>query len=566
MLRRSTSACAVVAILGTLHPQATSGSETVEIIFHGGTIYSFSRDDGSPVEAIAVAGGRVAAIGPLAEVENLATSATRRIDLQGATLLPGLVDAHAHLFNLGRSLQQAQLRGTVSADDCIERAQATEATLPPGVWLQGRGWDQNDWEVQMYPDRRLLDEAFGDRPVYLRRIDGHAAWVNSAALAAAGIDSDTPDPEGGEILRDPATGEATGIVIDAAEDLVTDAIPVETAEQLDRIVALATEDARAKGLVGVHEMGVTLAQWGALQRAAAAGTLPIRVVAYLGGRKVLDEYEGGPIRPEASARLRLEGVKLYADGALGSRGAALLADYSDRPGHRGLMQSSEEALTQAAAKSLERGFSVALHAIGDRGNRIALAAISNGYAAAKHARQDLPDLRDMRCRIEHAQIVHPDDIPRFGQLGILPSMQPTHCTSDMPWAPVRLGEARLVGAYAWRSFRASGTIVPLGSDFPVEKVSPLLGLHAALTRQQPDGNPEGGWSPDQRLSPQEAVLGFTAWAADACGVAEWGRLRRGDQADMTILSVDPLKHGPQEILGARVVGTVVGGELSAQLR
>jgi predicted amidohydrolase YtcJ len=552
--------------LATTHFPAIAAEEPVDVIFHGGTIYSFSDDEGGAVEAIALAGSRVAASGSLEELNSLAGGNARLIDLQGATLLPGLVDAHAHLFNLGRFLQQAQLRGTVSAEDCIERAKESEATLPEGAWLIGRGWDQNDWEVKEYPDASALDAVFGDRPVYLRRVDGHAAWVNSAALRAAGIDRSTPDPEGGEIVRDPETGAATGIVIDAAEDIVSAAIPEESAEELDRIVALATADARAKGLVGVHEMGVDVEEWGALRRAESNDQLSIRIVAFLGGEEELDKFEGGPVRPDASSRLRLEGVKLYADGALGSRGAALLAEYSDRPGHMGLMQSSEKVLTRAARKSIERGFSVALHAIGDRGNRIGLAAIANGHAEAKAGRPGLPELAELRCRIEHAQIVHPDDIPRFAELGILPSMQPTHCTSDMPWAPVRLGESRLEGAYAWRSFRESGTIVPLGSDFPVEKVSPLLGIYAALTRQQPDGEPEGGWSPAQRLDPSEAVLGFTAWAADACGVAEWGRLRPGDQADITILSVDPMKADPAEVLNAKIVGTVVGGEMSAELR
>jgi predicted amidohydrolase YtcJ len=306
-------------------------------------------------------------------------------------------------------------------------------------------------------------------------------------------------------------------------------------------------------------MGVSLDELAALRRAEAAGTLPLRVVVYLGGASTLAAYEGGPERPGPNGLLRVEGVKYYVDGALGSRGAALFDDYSDRPDHRGLLMQSEDVLAQQIAAAAERGFSVAVHAIGDRGNRVALAAIETGHARAASSREALPALRDARHRIEHVQVVHPEDFGRFARLGVIPSMQPTHCTSDMPWAPDRVGPDRIVGAYAWREFLDRGLILPLGSDFPVEEVSPLYGLYAAVTRQTIDGQPTGGWAPDQRLTREEAILGFTAWAAEAAGVPQWGRLRVGDRADLTVWDDNPMTVAPDKLLGLEVQYVVVEG-------
>lgn len=527
-------------------------------IVHGGPIHTLRGDQPSTVEAIAIHDGAVVAVGDLDDVLGYADKETVTLDLDGATAMPGLVDAHAHLFKLGRILTQVDLRGTASRQACLDLAVAAAADLPAGEWLLGRGWDQNDWEVQEYPTKADLDALFPDRPVYLRRVDGHAGWANSVALESAGFDADTPDPQGGEFLRD-ADG-LTGILIDEADEAMLDAIPDEGPEQLDRLVDVAAASIAAHGLTGLHEMGLKISEWQALQRAEAQGRLPIRVVGYLGGDEALADYEGGPVRPGPDARLRLEGVKLYADGALGSRGAALLEDYRDRPGHRGLLIVDPDELTARAARAFARDFTVTVHAIGDRGNRIALDALEQGYAAAKEARPQLLPLAAMRARVEHVQVLAPGDVGRFARTGILPSMQPTHCTSDMPWAPDRLGPDRLAGAYAWRTLRDSGVAIPLGSDFPVEGVSPLLGLYAAITRQAPDGTPEGGWAPEERLTRLEALLGFTAWAADAAGVPQWGRLNVGSRADLTVLSVDPLTCPPADLLRAEVAWTMVDGE------
>ena len=544
-----------ILLLASCEPAAPPA----DTILFGGTIYTLAGDQPSPVEALAITQGAVVAVGSREDIERLAGEDTERIDLEGGYATPGLVDAHAHLVNLAKLLRQANLIGTTSAEECVERTRAHAEKLPDGAWITGRGWDQNDWEENVYPDRSLLDEAFGDRPVYLRRVDGHAGWVNGAALAAAGFDRDTPDPPGGEILRDPETGEPTGILIDAADDSMQVVVPDPGAAERARSLREAIETAVAAGLTGVHEMGVTEEEFALFRGAEREGWLRLRLVAYLGGDAVLQAHDGGPERPSPDQRLRLEGVKLYADGALGSRGAALLEDYADRPGHRGLLLTSEEDLVAGVRRAFARGFGVAIHAIGDRGNRVALDAIRDGHAEALLKDPSVPPLKELRPRIEHVQVLHLDDLPRFHSLGVIPSMQPTHCTSDMPWAPERLGPERLAGAYAWRKLLDDDNILPLGSDFPVEEVAPRYGLWAARTRQTPEGKPRGGWSPEERLTPLEALLGFTVWAAEAAGVREWGRLVPGSRADVTVLDRDPLAKDAREILEATALLTMVEG-------
>jgi hypothetical protein len=311
-------------------------------------------------------------------------------------------------------------------------------------------------------------------------------------------------------------------------------------------------------------MGVTTEELAALQRADAEGTLPLRVVAYLAGAPALVAYRGEPLRPGPEAMLRLEGVKYYADGALGSRGAALKQDYSDRPGHRGLLLQSHAQLALNVKAAVDRGFSVAVHAIGDEGNHVALDAIQQGHGASRAEHREVPRVSEAGHRIEHAQVVDPAEFGRFTELGITPSVQPTHCTSDMPWAPDRLGPERLAGAYAWREFLDRNLILPLGSDFPVEEVSPLFGLYAAVTRQTPEGHPPGGWSPEHRLTREEAILGFTRWPAEAIGVDEWGRLRPGDRADVTVLDGDPLRVPAERLLDLGVRLVVVEGKIRSE--
>lgn len=525
-----------------------------DTILHNGTIYTLRDDQPAAVQAIAISRGTVLAVGTDAEVFAEADADTRVIDLQGAWVIPGLTDAHAHLYNLGFFLSRVDLRGTTSAQECIERAREAEAALAEGAWLRGRSWDQNDWDDKEFPTRQMLDAAFGDRPVYFERVDGHAGWASTAALRRAGIDANTPDPEGGEILRD-RDGEATGILVDEAKKLLVAQIEQPSAEEIEQTYRRAIEEVHRFGLTGVHDMGATVEMLAVLAQGEADGWLELRLVGQIGGTREFERFQGGPRRPGPEARLWIDGVKLYADGALGSRGAALLEDYSDRPGHRGLLIHNTEVLQQQSLAAMRRGFTPVIHAIGDRGNRVALDAIVGAWEEFDTERP----LASFRARIEHAQIVDPADFERFADNGIIASVQPTHCTSDMPWAPTRLGEGRLVGAYAWRTFLDLGVQLPLGSDFPVEKTSPWLGLYAARTRHSVEAREN--WSTEQALTPLEALLGFTAWPARAIGATGWGRLVEGCRADLVVVDHDPLGEDASELLETTVEMTMFDGEI-----
>jgi predicted amidohydrolase YtcJ len=520
-------------------------------VLHNARIYTV--DPARPTAgALAVAGGRIAAVGGEAEVL-AAYPDWPRVDAAGRTVVPGLIDAHAHLMGLGQSLLQADLRGTRSKAEVVERLRAFAAALPPEAWLTGRGWDQNDWAETAFPTAADLDAAFPDRPVWLRRVDGHAGWANTAALRAAGLDPAAPappDPEGGRVLRD-AAGRPTGVFVDNAGGLVSRAIPKPgEAELAARLEAALRETAR-HGLTGVHEAGVQDDTLRLYRRYIAEGRFPIRVYAMVGGAGPLldDVCAHGPHR---DPRLVVRALKLYADGALGSRGAAMLADYHDDPGNRGLLLLSPDALRAAVTRAMACGLQVNTHAIGDRGNRVVLDA----YEAAIAATGGGPG----RHRVEHVQVVAPEDLPRFAELGVIASVQPTHATSDMPWAEARVGPERIGGAYAWRRLLDSGARLALGSDFPVERVSPLLGFYAAVTRQDAEGRPPGGWYPDQALTRDEALRGFTLDAAYAAFMEdEVGSLEVGKRADFVILSRDVMTVPPAEILRAEVVATYLDG-------
>jgi len=506
------------------------------------------------VEAIAWdASGRVLDAGAAAALARRFPEAKRH-DAGDATVVPGLVDAHAHLMNLGFALLRADLVDAASKDEVIARLQAFAATLPDGAWLLGRGWDQNDWPGKDFPTAADLDAAFPDRPVWLERVDGHAGWANSAALRAVQEDlSGSWQPEGGRILRD-ESGKATGVFIDTAAALVDAVVPSPDdalrAEALER----ALEAAVATGLTGVHDMGVSLADLRLMRGFADAGRLPLRISAYANGdAAALDALCAMGPYEHASGRLAMRGVKFYVDGALGSRGAALIEDYSDEPGHRGLLVTEPAAYAAGVAKARDCGIQPASHAIGDRGNRIVL----DTYAAALGEQAS----GDHRWRVEHAQVVHRDDLPRFASLKVIASMQPTHATSDMPWAEARIGRERLYGAYAWQRLRALGVPLALGSDFPVESVDPRLGLYSAVTRADREGEPTGGWLPDQKLSPAQALEGFTAGAAFASfDEADIGRLAPGFRADFVVLEADPLAVDPSRLPEMKVLSTWVDGQ------
>lgn len=498
------------------------------------------------------ASGRILALGNDRELRARYPDAAR-IDAHGATVIPGLIDAHSHLLGLAQALTGADLVGAESKAEVLARLRRHAEHLRPGEWLLGRGWDQNRWPEKTFPNAADLDAAFPDRPVWLERIDGHAGWANSAALRALGRDLDGDwQPPGGEIIR--KHGKATGIFIDGATTLLDGIVPPPSESTLLSALRKALAIAARNGLTGVHDMGTSLAGLALYRKLADAGELSLRITAYADGdhAALAALCAMGPYR-HPSGRLAMRGVKLYADGALGSRGAALLVDYHDQPGHRGLLVTDPSDLEAAMRKAHACGLQVATHAIGDRANRLVLDLYTKVLGDAASG--------DHRWRIEHAQIVALADIPRFAALHVLASMQPAHATSDMPWAGARLGPERLDGAYAWRRFLDVGVRVPLGSDFPVEQVDPRLGLYAAITRQDLAGQPPGGWLPDQRLRADEALAGFTREAAFA-GFAEneVGRLAPGLAADFVLLDADPIHIDPHAIPTLRVLGTWVDGQ------
>jgi len=517
-----------------------------------------TSDPARPVaEAMAWdAQGRILAIGGATELQERYPDA-KHVDASRKTVIPSLIDAHGHVMGLGYALMRADLVDAKDKDEVIARLRDFEAQLPPKTWLLGGGWDQNDWPDKAFPTAADLDAAFPDRPVWLERVDGHAGWANSAALRAVAakaprsLDGDW-QPEGGRIER--RGGKPSGVFIDAAMSLVNAVVPAPDASYRRQALAKATQAAVRHGLTGVHDMGVSRDDLALMKQFADEGRLPLRIDAYADGdNSALADLCSTGLYRHAGGRLQMHGVKLYADGALGSRGAALLEDYSDDPGNRGLLVTEPAALEAAMRKARECGVQVATHAIGDRGNRLVLDAYQRVLGDAAKT--------DHRWRIEHAQVVAPEEFPRFAALGVIASMQPTHATSDMPWAQDRLGPTRIKGAYAWQRLQASGAKLALGSDFPVESVDPRRGLHAAVTRQDAHDHPVGGWRSEERLSAAEALRGFTADAAWAAhDEATVGRLAPGLRADFVILDEDPLAIPGQQLDELHVRSTWVDGK------
>jgi len=487
--------------------------------------------------AISVAGSRIDRLDP---------SSTPT----GSTVVPGLTDAHGHLVGLGLALVKVDLRSCRSPQDCAARVQAARSSTLPGAWIQGRGWDQNLYPDKQFPTRAALDAVAPNTPVFVRRVDGHAGWANTEALRRAHINRDTPDPLGGKILRDSA-GEPTGIFVDRAEDLIENAIPAASELEIEQAILRAQDVLVSQGLTSVHEMGISVGVADVYLRLAKAGRLKIRVYAHWAAEPaILEEaFRRGPLRAGPDDLFTLRAIKVFADGALGSRGAHLKAPYSDDPHNTGLVLTPMQRVEAIARRALAAGFQVSTHAIGDAANHDVLEAYARaGVTPAA------------RFRIEHAQILDPADIPRFAELGVIASMQPTHATSDMPWAEARLGHARLAGAYAWRRLLQANVRLAFGSDFPVELSDPRLGLFAAITRTDLDGKPPGGWLPDQRLTVAETVRAFTSGAAYAAFEEEWrGELRPGFAADLTVFD-GPLDT-PEHIVQRKVLKTIVAGRV-----
>ncbi len=533
-------------------PGAGPGATTpAELVLRGGELYTM--DAARPrASAVAIRGGKIAAVGSDAEVSAWIGEGTKIVELGGGTVTPGLVDAHCHISGLAADLQRVSVRGQASEEAVAQVVAQAAAGRAAGEWILGRGWDQNRWPGQKFPTKKSLDAALPDRPVALERIDGHAMWLNSAALAKAGITSKTADPKGGKIVRD-AKGQPTGVLIDNATALADRAIPPPSLEMQERWLRQALEVVSALGLTGAHEMGIGEETASVYRKLAAAGELPLRIHAFLAAPEQPEQLHGVPPRP-ATGRFALRGVKFFADGALGSRGARLYADYSDERGNRGLWVTEPAALEHAVEAAVGGGWQVAVHAIGDAG----IGAALDAFAAAQRIHPG-----DHRMRIEHVQVIDPRDLQRMTGAGVIASMQPTHATSDMGWAQARLGAKRIAGAYAWRTMLEHEIPFAAGSDFPVEDPNPMLGIYSAVTRQDAAGAPAGGWMAAQRLTLDEAIAGFTSGAAYAEGAeAQRGVIAVGRDADLTVFAAQLAPD--QTLLTVPVRMTIVEGKVEFQ--
>jgi predicted amidohydrolase YtcJ len=527
-----------------------------DLIIHNARIYTV--DAANPVaEAIALRGDRIARIGTSVELLRLRGDSTRVLDARQATVIPGLHDAHGHFTELGASLQSLDLRGTTSYAQIVERVRQRVATARPGEWILGHSWDQNDWASKEWPTHDALSAISPGNPVYLTRVDGHAGLANRRALDAARVASSTPDPDGGRVIRT-AAGQPTGVLIDRAQDLVTRHIPVDTPAQIEAQALRADEEVRRLGLTMVHDAGTNGATVEAYKRLIDGGRLKTRLHVMLRGSlgELTPFFRRGPLIDYANHHLAVRAIKIVADGALGSRGAAMLEPYSDEPSTSGLLTTPPDEVYAQTLAASRAGFQTAIHAIGDRANRLVMDVF-------ERVQREVPGARALRMRNEHAQILDAAEIPRFAALDVVASMQPTHATSDMPWASTRIGPARTQeGAYVWRKLVTAGATIAAGSDFPVEEPNPMLGFYAAITRQDPSGSPPGGWMPDQRLSRDEALRAFTLNAAYAANAETFlGSLQAGKLADLVVLSNDIMRAAPKDILATTVRLTMVGGEI-----
>jgi len=505
-------------------------------------------------QALLVDQGKVVATGSHAELASRAGDA-KVIDGHGKTLLPGLIDAHGHVLELGYARNNVDLAGTKSLDEALAKVKAYAAAHPEAKWILGSGWNQEIWKLGRFPTAKELDTAVADRPVWLSRVDGHAGWANSAAIKLAGVDKASKDPNGGRIERD-AGGNPTGVFVDGATALIDAKVPPPTPQQKAAALDTALAEMASVGLTGVGDAGIDLANYKLYRQYADQHKLTARIYAMIRGTG--DDFDtiskDGPLIGYGNDFLTVRAVKLFADGALGSRGAAMLAPYSDDPHNRGLLFLKPAELTAEIGKALGKGYQVAIHAIGDHANREVL----DSYAAAYKTH---PDGIARRNRVEHAQIVSLKDIPRFVPLQLIASMQPTHATSDMNMAEDRIGHERIKGAYAWQRFLKQGTIVAGGSDFPVESPNPFYGLYSAITRKDHAGQPPGGWYPDQDMTPAEALRAFTLDAAYAEHAEKTlGTLEPGKWADFILIDHDIFKDPASKIWSTKVLQTWVGGK------
>ncbi len=548
----------IAAVLGAaiLMPDATA--QPADAIFVNATVHTVD-DDRPNATAFAVRDGAFVAVGDAAGMMVHKGPDTEWVDLDGATVVPGLIDAHAHLAGLGQlELGIIDLSWTSSYDQVIEVIKQRAETAPPGEWIIGRGWDHESWPTKKLPHHADLTAAIPDHPVWIARVDGHAALANARAMDIAGVSPESEDPDGGEIMRD-ADGIPTGVFVDAAEALVNRVIPDSAYPDYAAMLLEGQRLCFEAGLTGMHDMGMTTAESDLLRALEASGDLKLRVHATIGKRHALEHMTSR--LPYIGDRVQIKAIKLYMDGAMGSRGAWLLEPYADRPTDHdgdpwvGLATEDPDFVETVANVCLQRGYQLCTHAIGDRANREVLDA----YERALKSRAAINE--DHRFRIEHAQLLSPTDIPRFAKLNVIPSMQARHATSDMRWVADRVGPVRASGAYAWQTLVKEGSIVANGSDFPVEPHEPLLGFYASVTRQNEQGEPSEGWMPNERLTREQALKSFTIWAAHAAFMEDRvGSITPGKRADFTVLDTDIMACEPADILTTKIFRTVVDGE------
>src|SRR5882724_2463746 len=533
--------------------------ETADLVFKNGNIYTVNEHQ-PRAEAIAIKGDRIIFVGSNSDAQKYAGKNTRVVDLHGNTVVPGLTDSHHHLSGVGFREMTLNLEGITNLEDFLAKINARAEQTKPGEWISGRGWIETFWKPPIFPTRWDLDKVTPNNPAFFTRADGHALVANSAALKLSGIDKNTASPFGGEILKDKQSGEPTGMLIDAAQGLLRSQVPSTTAADAERAIILGVKRDIELGWVEIQDAGGSYPDVDLYRKLYGQGAIKLRIykAVYGPGPDATRLLSEGSSVGEFANRFTLRTIKVISDGALGSRGAALLEPYSDDAGNVGLLRVKEETLRPMLEEALRKGIQVETHAIGDRANRFILDEYERAFKAVP---PDQRKIRDPRWRDEHSQIVNLVDLPRFAKLGIIPSMQPSHAIGDLFFAPSRLGGARLQGAYAWQSLLKSGAIIAGGTDAPVERGEPMIEFYAAVARKDQKGFSGEGWHPEEAVTREQALKMFTIWAAQAAFEEKIkGSIEAGKLADLTVLSADIMKIPEPEILKTRCVMTVIGGE------
>src|SRR5437870_2138604 len=551
---------ALSLLLFSLTPSAPPAAQIADLVLINGNVYTVNEKQ-PHTEAIAVKGDRIVFVGSNADTKRYERAKTRVVDLHGATVLPGLTDSHYHFIGVGQREMNLNLEGITNLEDFLAKVKARVDQAKSGEWVTGRGWIETFWKPPVFPTRWDLDKISPNNPVFLTRADGHGAVANSAALKIGNVTKDTKDPFGGQVLRDKQTGEPTGMLLDNAQGFVSRNIPSPTQADIEQAIILSNKRSIELGLTQVQDPGGSYRDVDLYKKLYGEGKLKLRIykAVYGPGPEAQRLLREGPIIEAFDSRLNLRTIKVVSDGALGSRGAALLAPYNDSPDSKGFLRVKEEDLLPMLKEALQKGIQVQTHAIGDYANRFILDEYEKALNAVP---KDQRKIAQPRWRDEHSQIVNRVDIPRFAKLGIIPSMQASHAIGDLHFAPSRLGIERLNGAYAWNSFLKSGVIVPGGSDAPVERGEPMIEFYAAVARKDIRGFSGEGWHPEEKVTRHQALKMLTIWPAYAAFEENLrGSIEVGKLADLTVLSADIMKIPEMEILKTRCVMTVIGGEI-----